>query len=322
MRTGKPFLVPDFASEFEKSYEEKHLVEIVFEKVKATGFDGKNGDLSPSVKGAVACAVAICQQEAARVAREESDKVLRLLERQADRQTQMLGIGLLAKACHAVEGFARREFIPIKDAKNISVPAQPEKRDSDGSNSFGEMWSRINKRGYFVLLTLLIGAIVAVWVTSETASWKSATEAARKERDATADTNTRLEGELNLLREEKARLEGETKNLNERLDVALANASTYRDRYNELAGRAAVTPDLKEVQAKLDTVTAQLASKSEELGRVQGQVQANKDGAEAYKRLYDRMVKERDDAKKEVRAIQSEKDRLQDELARLRAKVS
>lgn len=309
---------PTPAEIIRRAFEERLSLEEVIKKVEGSGFGGKDGRLNTTERGIVAATFAECRGESLAIVQDQNDKIMALFEHVAEVQGRVAvgtaaavgaGVGRLASS---MGRFFGAKMVPTKGAD------EPTAGSGGPPTSAAGRWARFNKRGWFAFATLLITALVSVGVTAATQSWQRAAEAARTERDALNESLTRITGERDALKVAKAEMDGEFKNLKEQLDVAAANASTYRDRYNELAGRASVAPDVKELQTKLDSATARLVTLSGELGQVQGQVQSSKEKADGYKKLYDQMVLERDAAKREVRTIQAEKDKLQDELVRLR----
>jgi hypothetical protein len=315
----------NLAELIERATAEKLGPEMVLGRLETAGFGGKDGKLNNTERSIAFFVLAVCQEEAARVAREQADWMRGSVERESERHSKTVvavagavGFGF-GKAFGSARNFFKEQLIPAQ--KHGQATVQTDGLDGSEMKDGPLTWENFNKRGYFVLLTLVVGAIIAIWVTKETSSWKSATEAARKERDAQAEIITRQNTELDKLRPEKASLEAELKSVKQKLDVEAANAATYRDRYHDLTAQKAVSPDMKELQTKLENANTRTAKSREELAGVKGEIQSSKDSAETYKGLYEKMRGERDTANERVRAIQSEKDDLQDQIANLKAKV-
>ncbi len=320
-RTSPTLIKKDTPADIiQRGFDERLRLEEVIRRVEAAGFGGKDHKLNGTELGIVAAAFAECRGEAISVVQEHNAQIVDLFKHVTHVQGQVtvgtaaaIGHGLNLVAASAAR-FLQRPLVPTAEADRPAVPA------AGGDSSVGGAWERLNKRGYFVLGTLIVAAVVAVWVTKETASWKSAAEAARTERDSHQKRADELDTRVEVLERHSAGADRLVVELQSQLEVSQANAETWRSRYDELSGKQVIAQDAAEWKSKYEVQNADLAALKEELGTARGKLSGAEGNAETYRKLYEKTLAEKKDSDRRAKTLQEEKDRLVVENAKLKAR--
>jgi len=148
---------PTPAEIIRQGVEAEPMTETIIPFLEETGLGGNKGKLTKGEKLIAYAVVARCKEEVVKVVQANNDKIIALFDAAADRQAKVtvgvagaVGMGL-GKVVSGIGGFLGGDFVPAGSTSKAGGPG------ASAPATASSLWTRFNKRGYFVSSPSLSG---------------------------------------------------------------------------------------------------------------------------------------------------------------------